>query len=981
MQSAPEYATWQFYDWEKLGRGRLIYDAPLQIEPPFHPFFGHTLPVSTATRDDGRGHLFSRLFGVFKKKQARTIAELEGTEYLPYLLTKDEPLVIYGISVPKGAKIEVQETLELLLMLSYTTYPVSFEIIAVHGRITMQIVCRESDAAIVSSQVRAYFPDCTVQKREDKMPDVINIQSDAVATEFMLTDEFMCPLAMENSFKYDPYIGLFAALETLEHGESVIIQVMFQGAANPWAESIIRAVTDSEGGSFFADAPEMVKLAQEKVSEPLFAVVVRGITFSTTGRGSLSAEGRISKAVSTMCASPSNGLISVGIDLTLTEFRQDMLDRRSHRLGMLWNARELATIVHLPNASVTSQSIERDTRKTKVSPSIADGHKLVLGTNEHLGKVKTVGVSTAQRFKHMHIIGATGTGKSTLLLSLITQDIRHGNGLCVLDPHGDLIETILKYIPEERSKDVVLIDPADAEFPIGFNILSAHSELEKELLSSDLVAGFKRLSTSWGDQMNSVFSNAILAFLESTKGGTLADLRRFLVEKTYRDTFLKTVSDPNVVYYWQKEYPLLKSNSIGSILTRLDAFLRPKLIRYMVAQKKGLDFEQLMDTKKIILVKLAQGLIGTENSYLLGTMIVSKIQQAAMARQSKAKEDRSDYFLYCDEFQNFITPSMSSILSGARKYNLGLILAHQDMAQLYKYDTELASSVVSNAGTRICFRVGDTDAKRFSDGFSFFEASDLQNLNTGEAIARIDRPEYDFSLNTVPLIRPATTDEVQEAILVHSRLTYGTPKAEVEALLHESMQDMQKEAEEKPVPKPKEEKKPMPVQPVEEQPPVQTVGLTSKDAPLRKNKPETQHRYLQNLIKRMAESRGYKAMIEAPTPDGKGRVDVSLERNGKRIACEISSTTTDVWEIHNVEKCLAADYTEVIVCSSDLKNLERIKKQIENKLTKEQQAKVYAFEPQEIFIHLDALAAKEATVEKVVKGYRVKVEYNNLKKS
>ncbi len=188
----------------------------------------------------------------------------------------------------------------------------------------------------------------------------------------------------------------------------------------------------------------------------------------------------------------------------------------------------------------------------------------------------------------MHIIGATGTGKSTLLLSLITQDIQQGNGLCVLDPHGDLIETILRYIPEERSKDVVLIDPADSEFPIGFNILSAHSELEKELLSSDLVASFKRLSTSWGDQMNSVFSNAILAFLESTNGGTLADLRRFLVEKSYRDTFLKTVLDPNVVYYWQKEYPLLKSNSIGSILTRLDTFLRPKLIRYNGGAKEGI---------------------------------------------------------------------------------------------------------------------------------------------------------------------------------------------------------------------------------------------------------------------------------------------------------------------------------------------------------------------------------------------------------
>jgi hypothetical protein len=318
----------------------------------------------------------------------------------------------------------------------------------------------------------------------------------------------------------------------------------------------------------------------------------------------------------------------------------------------------------------------------------------------------------------------------------------NGEGIAVLDPHGDLIESILSWIHPDRHKDVIIIDPSDAEFPVGFNILTAHSEIEKDILSSDLVAVFRRLSTSWGDQMNSVFANAILAFLESTKGGTLIDLRRFLIEKSYRDQFLLTVTDPSIVYYWHKEFPILKSGSIGPILTRLDSFLRPKLIRNMVAQNKSLDFEQILDRKKILLIKLSQGLIGNENSYLLGTFLVSKIQQAAMARQAKQEADRSNFYLYIDEFQNFITPSMSAILSGARKYHLGLILVHQDMQQLTKTDTELASSVTANAGTRICFRLGDTDAKRFDSGFSFFDAADLQNLDTGEAIIRIERPPF-----------------------------------------------------------------------------------------------------------------------------------------------------------------------------------------------------------------------------------------------
>ena len=259
------------------------------------------------------------------------------------------------------------------------------------------------------------------------------------------------------------------------------------------------------------------------------------------------------------------------------------------------------------------------------------------------------------------------------------------------------------------------------------------------------------------------------------------------MEKAFRDVYLKTVRDQHVVYYWQKEFPLLKSGSVGPILTRLDTFLRPKLIRNMVAQRKGLDFENILDTQKILLVKLSQGLIGAENSFLLGTFFVSKMYQAAMARQAKSKTERNDFFLYIDEFQNFITPSMSHILSGARKYHLGLILAHQDMQQLQKYDTELASSVVVNAGTRICFRLGDTDARRFANGFSYFEVEDLENLHTGEAIARIEQPNFDFSLSTIPLpeLNSREAEETAKLVIAHSRERYGTPKEIVERSLEQ----------------------------------------------------------------------------------------------------------------------------------------------------------------------------------------------------
>ena len=395
-------------------------------------------------------------------------------------------------------------------------------------------------------------------------------------------------------------------------------------------------------------------------------------------------------------------------------------------------------------------------------------------------------MSTEQRVRHMHLIGASGSGKSTLLLNMIMQDIENGDGLAVLDPHGDLIDQVVSRIPEERIKDVVLLDPSDEAYPVGFNILSAHSDLERNLLSSDLVSVFRRLSTSFGDQMTTVLGNAVLAFLESSEGGTLGDLRRFLVEPGFRERFLTTVEDSEVVYYWQKEFPLLTGKPQGPILTRLDTFLRPKVIRHMVSQKENrLDFAAIMNGRKILLAKLSQGLIGEENSYLLGTLIVSKLNQIATSRQNMAASDRKPFYLYIDEFHNFVTPSLAAILSGARKYNLGLILAHQELHQLSNRDSDVASAVISNPYTRVCFRLGDFDAKKLEDGFSFFKAKDLQNLSVGEAIVRMERAEYDFNLKTIPLavVDATLAASRRERIVASSRERYAVTREDVEATI------------------------------------------------------------------------------------------------------------------------------------------------------------------------------------------------------
>ena len=435
-------------------------------------------------------------------------------------------------------------------------------------------------------------------------------------------------------------------------------------------------------------------------------------------------------------------------DYPHAEHISDVESRLSRRPGMILGFDELCALVSPPFKSRC-----RKLRQSVGNPSPTFSETrggILLGANVYAGVETEVWVPPEKRVRHMHLVGASGTGKSTLLFNMLRQDIERGEGIALLDPHGDLVERVLGIIPPERHSDVVLIDPSDEEHVVGFNILAAHSDFERNLLASDLVSTFRRLSTSWGEQMNSVLRNAILAFLESTRGGTLADMRRFLLDAAFRKQFLSTVTDPDVVFYWERAFPQLTGNkSIGPVLTRLDEFLSRKPIRYMVSQQENkIDFADILDNSRILLVKLPQGQIGRENANLLGSIFVSKIQQMAMSRQRMKESERRDFWVYLDEFHSFITPSMAEILTGARKYRVGLILAHQELHQL-EADRDVASAVLANCCTRVAFRVSDRDARELSSGFAHFEASDLQNLGVGQAIARVERSEADFNL-TIP---------------------------------------------------------------------------------------------------------------------------------------------------------------------------------------------------------------------------------------
>jgi hypothetical protein len=981
MPSVHEQLSEEFRKWELRGRGWTVFDEPVYPEPPFCPFYGHYLP-DTPVVDDGRKPTFlSSLVEKLSRKLSTEPPEAPippggEEEPEPHVLIRDS-LVELQTSLPAKLDIGKEAFEQFLRNLSFCREPVSFEMLGTPGRVNVQFAATDADAPIVRRQLQAYFPEATFQPREGALTAAWeSCQGEEIlVVEFGLAREFM--FTLENG-KLDPFVGIIGALSELQPGELALFQVLFESVEQDWPESIVRSVTHQDGKPFFVNMPELAAAAENKVARPLYAAVVRIAVRSESYDRTVEIARELAGSLRVFADPQGNELIPLtNDDYPFEEHIGDVLSRQSRRSGMLLNSDELIGFVHLPSSDIRSPALERDAGRTKAAPTSARNvTRILLGSNTHIGETIPVRLTPEQRVRHIHTVGASGTGKSTLLFNLIRQDIENGEGLAVLDPHGDLVDKVLGIIPAERIADVVLVDPSDEEYSIGFNILSAHSDLEKNLLASDLVSVFERLSSTWGDQMQSVLQNAILAFLESSERGTLADVRRFLIEPAFRSEFLKSVTDPELLYYWQKGFPQLTGNkSIGPIITRLDAFLAPKPIRYMVSQTENrLDFGGIMDSGKIFLAKLPEGLLGKENSYLLGTLLVSKFQQLAMSRQAKQIAARRDFWIYIDEFHNFITPSMAQILSGARKYRIGLTLAHQELHQLER-NRDVASAVLSNPYTRIVFRVGDSDAKRLADGFAFFESRDLQNLETGQAICRIEKADNDFNL-AVPFpesVDPGKTDATRKAVIAASRTKYATPRADVEAALlakFKSQEFEPKAAKLKPAPPPpptvaevnvsevpkpmvSEKEKPI-VEPPNVPTPIVAEVILKPGTPRDLGRGGAQHKALQARIKRAAEELGFRSVIEHPVLEGLGSVDVWLERAGEGIACEISITTTIDHEVGNVEKCLKAGLPKVAVICLDEERLRKIRAAIAGSLGAEPASRVEYFQPDPFIAYLKA---------------------------
>lgn len=459
----------------------------------------------------------------------------------------------------------------------------------------------------------------------------------------------------------------------------------------------------------------------------------------------------------------------------------------------IWlSAEELTSVFHFPIIKIETPKVRFVKAKAAAPPAILPASGAILGRNQFRNQETTVKLNPLDRRRHLYIIGQTGTGKSYLLRNLIKQDIDGGAGVGVIDPHGDLVEAILGLVPPHRFDDVVLFDPADTEWPSGLNLLEAATPQEKDFAIQEMIATFQKLFLA--EHLGPIFEhsmrNAMLTLMaDETSPGTIVDIPRVFTDPAFIRQLLIKVTDPLVRDFWEKEMLKMteqyKSEMTGYLVSKVGRFVENSMMRNIIGQSRSsIDFGDIMNNGKILLVNLSKGRIGEINSALLGLIITAKLQMAAFRRaEERNEESRRDFYLYMDEFQNFTTDSIATILAEARKYRLNLVLAHQFIGQL---TDKIRDSVFGNAGSIVSFRVGPEDAKFLVKYFEpVFGEQDLINIDNRHAYAKLlINGATTMPFNIATETSPQSSLDEAEKLRELSRQKYARPRAEVEEMIN-----------------------------------------------------------------------------------------------------------------------------------------------------------------------------------------------------
>ena len=736
----------------------------------------------------------------------------------------------------------------------------SLEIIAKDGFIKYYAIVPAVLKETVKQAIQSAYPTVRIElKREDNIFRSGGGASAVAGAELSLNKAYYLPIATYEDTKRDAQMAILNALSSIKEDEGATVQILFRPAQKNWSEAGKQYIENMQKGKktktvgagigdFAMDlirAPwevpsEHEKSEQETVTNikqdeitaitnkmrfPAFETLIRIVASSENKPRSEAIVGSIISAFSQFNSPELNGFKvntfkdskKLVVDYTLRFF-----PLRNH--STILNSVELASIFHLPDQNaIPNSQVERQLTKQVDGPARLATEGLFLGTNQFRGVDKAIYLQEKDRRRHMYVIGQTGMGKSVFLENLAFQDMCDGHGFAFIDPHGDAVEAILQRVPEERIDDVIYFDPADIEHPVGMNMFEYATEDQKDFIVQEGISMLQSLFDPnnqgfFGPRGQHMFRNAALLLMADPAGATFIDIPQCFTDPEFVKSKLKYVTDKAVYDYWTKEFPASqKSNDAGEVITWFSSkwgpFISNTIMRNTLGQvKSGFNIREIMDNKKIFLVNLSKGRLGDINANLLGMIFVMKFQQAAMSRQDIPEDQRQDFCLYVDEFQNFATDSFESILSEARKYRLNLIVANQFMTQLTE---KIREALLGNVGTIICGRIGVTDADLMVKAFTpTFTAEDLTKTPNFSAVAKVmmfDMPSTPFTMK-LPTPMGEPNEELMESLKAYSAAKFGKTRAEVEKEIQDRWNATEKAK--KPETPPEPSKSPVDVVPV-----------------------------------------------------------------------------------------------------------------------------------------------------------------------
>lgn len=681
---------------------------------------------------------------------------------------------------------------------------ISFEIVGLKDKIKFYVVCPTKVADLVEKQILGAYPSAEVLVTSDYnvFPEYGSIEY----SELRLDKDSHFPIVLSDKLSADPMNLTTGSLSKVGDGEALVVQYIISPANDQWRKigrgvlkSIEKAQKDPENKSAANLPQEVVQSISDKISKIGFDTTIRCISVARSKEIAKLNLANIEASFQQFNSPQGNKFSKIKVGKI-----QEYLRKKSivydfvNRIPPIWgkdsvlNTAELATIFHFPNKKVETPHIEWLMAKKAPADETVPSKGLWLGTSSYRGQEKDIAMAEIDdRRRHMYIIGQTGTGKSYFMQNLALQDINAGQGLCYIDPHGDGVEWLLERIPAHRAEDVIYWNPGDFEKPFGFNVLDNQSEEEKHFIANAFYKMIQKLFDPnnqgiTGPLLERAMRSVLLTAM-AKKGGTLIEaMKCLLLDWDVINDLKQYTDDPFVHDYWEKEIPATPENRRGELMgyftSKLDRFISNRLMRNMLGQgKSSFDLRDIMDNKKILLVNLSKGRIGAENAEFLGLLLIPRILSAAMSRVNIPVEDRKDFFLYVDEFQNFATDDFATILSEARKFRLNLIVANQYIGQM---KDEIRNAVFGNVGTIVSFRVGLDDAEYLEGHFNpVFSKNDLTNIENQNAYIKLmvgGKYPAPFSIKTTFKKFPQGDKSMKDLIIQISRNVYGRDRVLVE---------------------------------------------------------------------------------------------------------------------------------------------------------------------------------------------------------